>query len=79
MVPAKDSLTTYQTLMYKNHYPDPGVTYGHFRVLPCTTGGYVIVDDRRRPGMQRVGKTMSLDDASYYAASKDTEDYIVAK
>jgi len=59
---------------YTNHYPDPGITYGHFRVLPCTTGGYVVIDDRRPPGYQRVAKRVSLDDAANDAAIRDAED-----
>jgi hypothetical protein len=39
---------------YRAHYPDPGITHGHFRVLPQTTGGFVIVDDRRAPGEQMI-------------------------
>jgi hypothetical protein len=38
-----------------NSYPDPGVEFGSFRVLPQTTGGFIIVDKRRRPGKQQVG------------------------
>ncbi len=37
-------------MSFHNTFPDPGITHGHFRVLPQTTGGYVIVDDRRPHG-----------------------------
>jgi hypothetical protein len=31
-------------------YPDPDVRYGPFRVLPCTSGGFVVYDVREPPG-----------------------------
>lgn len=57
-----------------NHYPDPGIQYGHFRVLPFTPGGYIVIDDRREPGKQRVARTLSLDDADMRAAEFDARD-----
>lgn len=59
---------------FQNHYPDPGITSGHFRVLPITTGGYAVIDDRRPPGHQRVALRGSLDDAANEAAIRDAED-----
>jgi hypothetical protein len=59
---------------YTNHYPDPGITCGHFRVLPYTPGGYVVIDDRRPPGKQRVARMLSLDDAASHAAELDARD-----
>ena len=59
---------------FKNHYPDPGIQYGHFRVLPYTPGGYVVIDDRRKPGYQRVARMLSLDDAAQRAAELDARD-----
>jgi len=58
----------------QSHYPDPGITFGHFRVLPITTGGYAVIDDRRPPGKQRVALRGSLDDAAKEASIRDTED-----
>lgn len=43
-------------MAFGNNYPDPGVEFGSFRVLPRTDGGYVIVDVRRAPGKRTVGK-----------------------
>lgn len=44
-----------------NHYPDPGVSFGAFRVLPRTDGRWAVVDERRPVGNQTVmtfeGKT----------------------
>jgi len=37
------------------HYPDPGIEYGVFRVLPMTTGGYIVYDPRRPLGKRQVG------------------------
>lgn len=59
---------------YTNTYPDPGITCGHFRVLPYAPGGYVVIDDRRKPGYQRVARRLSLDDAANDAAIRDAED-----
>lgn len=53
-----------------NVHRDPGVSFGHYRVLPYTPGGFVVVDERRPPGKQCLYKTRSLDDASDYAASR---------
>ncbi len=39
-----------------SHYPDPDVVFGAFKIYPITTGGYVIVDTRRKPGQRTVGK-----------------------
>ncbi len=61
-------------MSFKNHYPDPGISFGHFRVLPLTTGGYVVIDDRRPPGRQRVARMLSLDDAAQRAAINDARD-----
>ncbi len=36
------------------HFPDPGLTYGHFRVLPRTDGKWAVFDDRRKPGESTV-------------------------
>ncbi len=36
------------------HYKDPDIEHGSFKVLPRTTGGYVIVDLRRSPGKRLV-------------------------
>ncbi len=48
-----------------NHFPDPGIEHGAFRVLPRTSGGYVVVDIRRRPGNQTVGPVFKkLEDAA---------------
>ncbi len=38
-----------------NHFPDPGLEFGAFRVMPQTTGGYIVVDTRRAPGQRQVG------------------------
>lgn len=35
-------------------FPDPGIQHGHFRVLPRTDGGFVVVDDRRPVADQAV-------------------------
>lgn len=61
-------------MKWQNHYPDPGIQIGHFRVLPHTPGGYIVIDDRRPPGYQRVAKRLSLDDAENDAAIRDAED-----
>jgi hypothetical protein len=39
---------------YGNHYPDPKIEHGPFRVLPRTDGGYVVADSRRPAGDQAV-------------------------
>jgi hypothetical protein len=43
--------------------PDPNVRHGHFRVLPQTTGGFVVIDETRRLGEQVITKPMSLEAA----------------
>lgn len=60
--------------MKGNHYPDPDVRFGHFRVLPITTGGFAVIDDRRPPGRQRVARMSHLEDAANHAAVLDAED-----
>lgn len=51
------------------HYPDPGVEYGAFRVLPRTDGGFVVYDPRRAPAKRQVGpRFRTLEDAA--AAAK---------
>lgn len=57
-----------------NILPDPGVQFGHFRVLPYAPGGYAVIDDRRPPGNQKIARMSSLDDASQYAAIRDAAD-----
>ncbi len=59
---------------FQNHYPDPGITFGHYRVLPYVPGGYVVIDTRRAPGYQRVARMLSIDDAAMRAAILDAED-----
>jgi len=59
---------------WQSHYPDPGITFGHFRVLPYTLGGYVVIDDRRPIGKQRVARMSQLEDAADHAAILDAED-----
>ena len=55
-------------MAFGNTYPDPGITFGSFRVLPVTTGGFVIVDTRRKPGKQTVGERFKkLEDAARVA------------
>lgn len=56
-----------------NHYPDPGITHGPFRVLPVTTGGYCVVDTRRPIGKQTVARYKHLDNARYEAISLDEQ------
>ncbi len=41
-------------MSHHNHYPDPSITHGPFRVLPQTTGGYVVEDTRRPVGDRAV-------------------------
>ena len=60
--------------MKGSHYPDPGIQFGHFRVLPFTPGGFVVIDDRRPPGRQRVTRMSHLEDAANHAAILDAED-----
>lgn len=59
---------------WQRHYPDPNIRFGHFRVLPYTPGGYVVIDDRRPVASQRVARMSSLDDAANRAAILDAED-----
>lgn len=61
-------------MKWQSHYPDPGIQCGHFRVLPYTAGGYVVIDDRRPIARQRVGRMGQLEDAANYAAILDAED-----
>jgi hypothetical protein len=50
------------------HYPDPGIAHGVFRVLPVTTGGFVVYDPRRAPAKRQVGPVFKrLEDADYAA------------
>lgn len=52
-------------MAFGNHYADPGIEYGNFRVLPRTDGGFVVIDGRRKPGKQTVGqKFRQLEDAA---------------
>lgn len=37
-----------------NHWPDPGIQHGSFRVLPRTDGSFAVVDDRNPPGGQTI-------------------------
>jgi len=37
-----------------NHFPDPGLQFGAFRVLPRTDGRWAVCDERRPPGEQTV-------------------------
>ncbi len=61
-------------MKWQSHYPDPGIAYGSFRVLPFTPGGYVVIDDRRPIGRKRVARMSQLDDAAHHAAILDAED-----
>ena len=55
-------------MAFNNTYRDPELTFGAFRVLPRTDGGYVVVDTRRKPGKQTVGaKFKTLEDAAHAA------------
>jgi hypothetical protein len=54
-------------------FRDEGITYGHFRVLPRTTGGYVVIEDRRPPGYQTVSTHPSLEGAKIDACMRDRE------
>lgn len=57
-------------MAWGNTYPDPGIEHGSFKVLPCTQGGYWVIDVRRKPGKQAVGaKFRLLEDAA--RAAKD--------
>lgn len=42
---------------------DPNIRFGPFRVLPQTTGGFVVVDERRSMFDQVITKPMSLEAA----------------
>lgn len=42
---------------------DPGVSVGPYRILPKTTGGFVVFDDRRRLGENEVGWGPTVPDA----------------
>ena len=52
-----------------NIYPDPSVEIGAFRVLPRTTGGFVVIDTRRAPGNQTVHWFPTLEFATKTAQS----------
>lgn len=39
----------------QRHFHDPGIEHGSFRVLPITTGGFIVYDERRKPGKRQVG------------------------
>lgn len=55
-------------MAFGNSYPDPGIEFGSFRVLPRTTGGYVVIDKRRKPGKQQVGAPFKkLEEAAHAA------------
>ena len=47
-----------------SHFPDPDVQHGNLRVLPVTSGGYVVVDTRRPPGQQTVMHFKKLAEAA---------------
>lgn len=57
-----------------NILPDPGIQFGHFRVLPYAPGGYCVIDDRRPPGFQRVARMSDLERAADHAAILDARD-----
>ena len=58
-----------KTVAHGNVYPDPDIQHGSFRVFPRTDGGYVIVDERRKPGRRTVGgKFRELKEADRTAA-----------
>lgn len=46
--------------MKAQHWPDPDIRHGHLRVLPRTTGDFVVIDERRKPGKRvlRVFRTL---------------------
>lgn len=48
-------------------YPDPGIEYGSFKVLPYTAGGFVVIDVRRKPGKRTVRHFAKLEDADMAA------------
>lgn len=50
------------------HFPDPGLEYGHFRILPRTDGLWIVVDSRRAPGKRTVGKPFRTRDQADQAA-----------
>jgi hypothetical protein len=52
-----------------NHYPDPGLSFGHFTVLPRTDGKWAVVDDRRALGARTI-KAFSKKDLAVEAAQK---------
>lgn len=64
----------FRAIKNQQHYPDPGITYGFFRVLPYVPGGYVVIDTRRPPGYQRVARMLSIDDADQRCAELDARD-----
>jgi hypothetical protein len=48
-----------------NHFPDPDVQHGHLRVLPVTSGGYVVIDERRPVGKKTVMHFKKLAEAAH--------------
>lgn len=46
-----------------NVFRDPGITVGHLRVLPMTTGGFVVYDEQRELGKRGVAHAESEDRA----------------
>jgi len=51
----------------KPHYKDPGITHGHFRVLPRTDGLWAVIDEREPPGYQTVMTFKKLEQAAVSA------------
>lgn len=50
---------------FRQHYPDPSISHGVFRVLPRTDGGFIVFDPRRALGRMQVGPVFArLEDAA---------------
>jgi hypothetical protein len=57
-------------MAFGNHYPDPDVQHGAFKVLPRTDGGFVVVDTRRKLGKRTVGEKYRTLEAAAADAKK---------
>ncbi len=57
---------------------DPHVAFGPFRVLPRSSGGFAVCDERRAPGAQVVAVTRNLASASAQAKALHEQERVLA-